>query len=159
MSNGLHILDRPARTSPSRKSTGLLLALDASGVVLCISPSPTVSFFRPFAWQGAEGGGRYQSVRLTHSLLSQPDLVASRHGTTAVRLRRRPERDEALQTSVSVECHFSRISPAHPRSLARCWSRARRHGASLLRPYGRPAGYGFQKIFLQRTQKHFPNLP
>ncbi len=132
MSTGLSSMDRQAHTSQSRMRHELLLVLDLLEFMLCISPSPTISLFRSIAWQGAEGGGENHSVRLTHSLLLQPGLVASRRSTTGSWLHRRPERDEALQTSVSVVCHFSRISPAHPRSLARCLSRALRHGAALL---------------------------
>ena len=62
---------------------------------------------------------------------------------------------DSLSTGVLRERQFSRISPAYPRSLARCWSRALRHGAALLRPCGRPAGFGFQKIFCAKNAKTF----
>jgi hypothetical protein len=45
-----------------------------------------------------------------------------------------------LQTDVSVERHLSRIFPCLTRSLARCLSRARRHGTALLR-LCRPKGF------------------
>jgi len=77
-----------------------------------------------------------------------------------------------LQHIVCAERYCSRICPACPRSPARCISRAQRHCTALLRmgqngreqnaarfwPM-RPKGFGFQKIFVQRTQKDFPNLP
>jgi hypothetical protein len=69
-----------------------------------------------------------------------------------------PERHRVLQARVSVKCHLSRISLLTLGHSLWCLSRALRHGASLLR-LRRPAGYGFQKIFVQRTQKDFPNLP
>lgn len=64
---------------------------------------------------------------------------------TARRLRRADCESYAslsrhLQTDVSVERHLSRIFPCLTRSLARCLSRARRHGTALLR-LRRPKGF------------------
>jgi hypothetical protein len=63
-----------------------------------------------------------------------------------------------LQTDVSVERHLSRIRPCLTRSLARCLSRALRHGTALLRlttpsrnnrvpgtPMRRPKGFRLSK--------------
>ncbi len=77
----------------------------------------------------AESDAEIQTVCFTHSLLLQPgNWQTTDYGSTAVRWRWRPSID-ALQTDVSIVRHFSRIFPAHPRSLARCLSRARRHSA------------------------------
>ncbi len=63
---------------------------------------------------------------------------------------------DALQSGVSIERQFSRIFPAHPRSLARCFSRARRE---LRGSASSPAGFGFQKIFcIEDTQNIFQTL-
>lgn len=64
-----------------------------------------------------------------------------------------------LQTGVSVKRHLSRIRPCLTRPLARCLSRARRHGAALLRTPCALRVSAFRKSFVQRTQKDFPNLP
>ena len=93
-------------------------------------PSPQS---RPFAWRDAEDDAKHWNARSTRYLLLHPEAwQATGYGSTAVQLHRHPYIG-ALQTSVSIERQFSRIFPAHPRSLARCLSRARRHGASLLR--------------------------
>jgi hypothetical protein len=149
-----------ARTSPSETMWDLLLALHASASILCNLPSCRKKpFFRTFTWQGTGNGERNHSLRFTHSLRLQPDLTASRPGATAVGCDRHPGRDASLQTDVSVECHFSCISPAFPRSLASVLiprPAAQRVSASHC---VRPPGFGFQKIFVQRTQKDFSNLP
>jgi hypothetical protein len=141
----------PARTSRSWTGAGPLLALAASELEPRISPSTQSLEDRFFACQDAEDNGE-RTVRLPHSLLLQPERWrVDVDSSAAVRLHRHPERDGSLQTGVSVKHHLSRIFPAHPRSLARCLSRALRHGASLLR-LRRPVGYGFQKIFYAKNK-------
>ena len=104
-------------------------------------PSPR---FESVAWQRAEDDAKHRNVLSTHSLRLQPEAWRTTcYGSTAVWLRRHPYIG-ALQTSVSIERQFSRIFPAHPRSLARCLSRARRHGAALLR-LRRPQGFRFSE--------------
>jgi hypothetical protein len=79
-------------------------------------------------------------------------------GSAAASLRSRPPAS-TLQMIVAVGRQFSCIFPAHPRSLASVLNprpAARRVSASHC---VRPVGFGFQKIFVQRTQKDFPNLP
>jgi hypothetical protein len=129
-------------------------------------PSPQ---HRPLAWRDAEDDANHWNVRSIHSLLLQPEAwQATGYGATAVWSHRHPYIG-AFQASVFIERQFSRIFPAHPRSLARCLSRARRHGASLLRlhhpatqrsrigdpGFRRPAGFGFQKILCARNAKRF----
>jgi hypothetical protein len=93
---------------------------------LCNSSSIPSLQLRPFVWRGAENDAKHWNVWSTRSLLLQPEAwQTTGHGSTAVRLHRHPSID-ALQTGVSIERHFSRIFPAHPRSLARCLSRAQR---------------------------------
>jgi len=61
---------------------------------------------------------KHWNVRFTHSLLLQPGArQATGYGSTAVWFDRHPYIG-ALQTGVSIERQFSRIFPAHPRSLA-----------------------------------------
>jgi hypothetical protein len=84
----------------------------------------SVAQYRPFAWRGAENDAKHWNVRSTRSLLLQPEAwQTTGYGSTAVRLHRHPYIG-ALQTGVYLERQFSRIFPAHPRSLARRFSRA-----------------------------------
>jgi len=65
--------------------------------------------------------------------LVQPEPgQADNHGAGyVVGLQRHPYKG-TLQKAVSIAPQFSRIFPTFPRSLARCLSRALRHGAALL---------------------------
>ena len=109
---------------------------------------------RSLEWRDAKDDANDWNMRSTHPLLLQPEAwQATGYGSTAVGLHRHPFIG-AIQIGVSIERQFSRIFPAHPRSLARCLSRARRHGASLLR-LRRPAGFGFQKILYATNAKRF----
>jgi hypothetical protein len=147
-----------ARTSQRVRGNSSIPALANPSRRLRNWPSIPSPQYRLLAWRDAEDDAKHWNARSTRYLLLQPEAwQATGYGSTAVQLHRHPYIG-ALQTSVSIERQFSRIFPAHPRSLARCLSRARRHGASLLR-LRRPVGFGFQKIFVQRTQKDFPNLP
>ncbi len=135
----------PALADPSRRP--------------CNWPSIPSPQLRHFAWLDAEDDAKHWNVWFTRSPLLQPETgQATGYGSTAVQLRRHPYIG-ALQTSVSIERQFSRIFPAHPRSLASVLNprpAARRVSASHS---VRPVGFGFPKIFVQRTQKDFPNLP
>jgi hypothetical protein len=62
----------------------------------------------------------------------------------------------ALLQDVSIERQFSRISPTCPRSLARCFSRARRRYAALL---FRLSQNLFDTSPHRARTKDFPNLP
>jgi len=143
---------------------------------LVVSPSPPSPFLRLFAWRQANDDGSL-AVWFTHFLLLQPDSAASNH-KVRVSAVASASSNGRLQADVSIEHQFSRIFPAHPRSLASVLvprpitpahnNRAPgtpilRHGAALLR-LRRPAGFGFQKIFsanlrTERGRKDFPNLP
>lgn len=146
------------RTSQARRESDLLLAFAFPALVLCISPLTPSPIDRLFARRGAEDD-RERTARFTHPLLLAPDLwQVSPNGSVTVRLHRHAERRRVLQRGVSIEPIspvFSLLALGH--SL-QCFTRALRHGASLLR-LCRPTGYGFQKIFVQRTQKDFPELP
>jgi hypothetical protein len=94
--------------------------------------------------------------RVIHPLpILQPDQWQVKgHRSTAARLFPHPERHAALQTSVSVERHPSRISPVFPSVT--------RFGADPA-PCGNGATcfFGFQKIFSttsrnERGKKRFP---
>jgi hypothetical protein len=119
------------RTSFSRKQVGLLLAATNPERLVCVSPT-TLSFgSRFFARRDAQDDAG-QMVQFPHAQHLQPDLVASPDDRVGSWLHRHPERRRVLQSGVSVKRHLSCIFPAHPRSLARCLSRALRHGAALL---------------------------
>ena len=79
---------------------------------------------RSLEWRGAKDDANHWNMRSTHPLLLQSEAwQATGHGSTAVQLHRHPFIG-APQTSVYLERQFSRIFPAHPRSLARRFSRA-----------------------------------
>jgi hypothetical protein len=103
-----------SQTSQPRRGAGFLLALTAWVFEPCNSPLIPSPKIRSFAWRGAGDDADHRRLWFTHSLLLQPETwQASRYSSTAVRLRWRPDGD-ALQTSVSIECQFSRIFPVLP---------------------------------------------
>ena len=143
-----------ARTSQRVRGNSSIPALANPSRRLRNWPSIPSPQLRHFAWLDAEDDAKHWNVWFTRSLLLQPEArQTTGHGSTAVWLHRHPS-TATFQMGVSIEHHFSCIFPAHPRSLARCLSRARRHGASLLR-FHRPAGFGFQKIFCATNAKRF----
>jgi hypothetical protein len=122
---------------------------------LCNEPSIPSSQLRLFAWRDAESDERHWNVRSTRSLLFQPEAwQTTGYGSPAAWQHRHPYIG-ALQTSVYLERQFSRIFPAHPRSLASVLiprPAARRVSASHS---VRPAGFGFQKILCATNAKRF----
>jgi hypothetical protein len=136
-------------------------------------PSIPAPQYVPFAWRDGKDDAKHRNARSTRSLLLQPEAWrTTSSGSTAVWLHRHPYIG-ALQTSVSIERQFSRIFPAHPRSLARCLSRATspqrittmRRGPRFCGTARLCFGFAalrvsvFRKSCVQRTQKDFPNLP
>jgi hypothetical protein len=115
----------PALADPSRRP--------------CNWPSIPSPQLRHFAWLDAEDDAKHWNVWFTRSPLLQPETwQATGYGSTAVQLHRHPYIG-ALQTSVSIERQFSRIFPAHPRSLASVLNprpAARRVSASASPPCG-----------------------
>jgi hypothetical protein len=83
--------------------------------------------------RGCSQGGRKPTMRRVPGMVHP--LMVSRAGSCARQRRRAsarwrwPPYIDVLQRGVFIERRFSRISPAYPRSLARCFSRARRHSA------------------------------
>jgi hypothetical protein len=148
-----------ARTFPRVRGNGSFPALAGASLRPRNWSSIPPPRYRPFAWRDAEDDAKRWNVWFTRSPLLQPEAwQATGYGSTAVQLHRHPYIG-ALQTSVYLERQFSRIFLAHPRSLASVLTprpAARRVSASHC---VRPVGFGFQKIFVQRTQKDFPNLP
>jgi len=128
--------------------------------LLCNPPSTPSPGSRPFAWQDSGNDADHRRTWFTHSLLLQPGKwQAAEYGFTAVRWHGHPLID-ALQTGVSIERQFSRIFPAHLRSLARCLSRARRHFDVLLRsPRRTPFGSGFPATNFPRKEHAGNFLP
>jgi hypothetical protein len=167
----------PVRIPQRTSADDPLLVPDHSVRRLVVSPSTPSSFL----WLLVRGQNNEDSGslagRFTHSLLLQLDSAASNH-KVRVSLVASASLNGRLQADVSIERQFSRIFPAHPRSLASVLvprpitpahkNRAPgtsilRHGAALLR-LRRPAGFGFQKIFSanlhkEHGRKDFPNLP
>lgn len=121
----------PARTSQWMRGYGLLLVLIPVGCRPVVSPSHQSSFLRPLASFPREDDSRGLAVRFTHRLLSLLELVVSNHKIWSGAIASASSTG-ILQADVSIERQFSRIFPAHPRSLARCLSRARRRGTALL---------------------------
>jgi hypothetical protein len=111
--------------------------------------------YRPIARREAENNAKHWDTRFTRSLLLQPEAwQTAGHDSMAVWLHRHPYIG-ALQTSVYLERQFSRIFPAHPRSLASVLiprPAARRVSASHC---VRPAGFGFRKILCATNAKRF----
>ncbi len=160
MSQRAHMPTILARTSQPRIEASLLLALAALDEEPHTSPSAVLPFPRFFARQDARG--RRAPSGVVHLLSAFAAGLGGRPDKTIFcrLVAMASDAQWTLQTSVSVESHLSRISLLTLGHSLRCLPRALRHGASLLRRC-RPTGYGFQKIFVQRTrtQKDFPNLP
>jgi hypothetical protein len=110
---------------------------------------------RPIARQGTQDNVMLRSVQTTHSLPVKPEVWRmNRYGFTAVCLYRHPHIG-VLQTSVSIERQFSVFPLLSLGHSLRCLSRARRHGAPLLRPYGRPRVSAFRKFLCNERKKIF----
>ena len=87
-------------------------------------PSIPPPKYRPIARRDAENEAKHWYARSPRSLLLQPETwQTTGYGSTAAWSHRHPYIG-TLQTNVSLERQFSRIFPAHPRSLARRFSRA-----------------------------------
>ena len=123
MSHQASIQTIPARTSQWMRGNGLLPVLVPVARRPVISPSHQSSFFRPFAWSPREDHSCGLAVRFTHCLLSLRDLMASNHEVWSGVIASASSTG-TVQADVSIERQFSSIFPAHPRSLARCFSRA-----------------------------------
>ena len=137
MSRRAHTPTILACTSPPRIEASLLLALAGLHEEPHTSPSAVSPFSRFFARLNAEG------------TVVPPDTVHPLTAFVAELVGRQTQRffcclvvmasdaQCTLQASVSVECHLSRIFPAHPRSLASVLTprpAARRVSASASHP-------------------------
>ena len=113
-----------ARTSQRVRGDRSILALADPSRRLSNWPSIPSPQYMPFAWRDAEDDAKHRNVWFTRSPLLQPETWQARcYGSTAAWSHRHPYIG-TLQTNVSLERQFSRIFPAHPRSLARRFSRA-----------------------------------
>lgn len=133
---------------------------------LILTPSPK---HLSFAWQGAEDDADHLKAGFSHSCFCSLLHDKRQHMVPLLSPSHGHPYTDALQTGVSIERHLSRIFPAHPRSLARRFSRARRHSAfcfGLPPHHAKTACWGpriyaalrvsaFRKSFVQRTQKRF----
>lgn len=154
MSGRTHMQTTLARISQPPRKTGHLFALAASTLEPCNSPSIPSPRCKFFAWQGTEDDADHCRAWFTHSLLLQPDIwQATENGSIAARSQRRPC-GNGLQQSVSIERHLSRIHPCLTRPLARCLSRALRHGTALLRTTCALWISAFRKSFRQISAKN-----
>jgi hypothetical protein len=129
MSGRTHMQTTLARITQPLREAGHLFALAAQTLEPCRSSSTPSPGCKSFAGRRAEDDADHRRAWFTHSLLLQPGAWrAATNGSIAARSQRRPCGDD-FQQWISIERHLSRIFPAHPRSLARCFSRARRHSA------------------------------
>jgi len=128
-----------ARTSQRVRGNSSIPALANPSRRLRNWPSIPSPQYRLLAWRDAEDDAKHWNARSTRYLLLQPEAwQATGYRSTAVQLHRHPYIG-ALQTSVSIERQFSRIFPAHPRSLASVLNprpAARRVSASASPPCG-----------------------
>jgi hypothetical protein len=114
----------PEHPSPTLRGGGSFPARADSTSGMCNWPSIPPPQCRPLARRDSDDDAKSRNVRSTRSLLLQPETWQEiGYGSTAAWLHRHPYIG-ASQTGVSIERQFSRIFPAHPRSLARCLSRA-----------------------------------
>ena len=143
-----------ARTSQRVRGNSSIPALANPSRRLRNWPSIPSPQYRLLAWRDAEDDAKHWNARSTRYLLLQPEAwQATGYGSTAVQLHRHPYIG-ALQTSVSIERQFSRIFPAHPRSLASVLNprpAARRVSASA----SPPCGFRFSKNLCATNAKRF----
>jgi hypothetical protein len=126
-----------ARTFPLTGGDGLLLVPDLMMRRLVVSPPRRLPSLRPSACQQTDDACSLAG-RSTHSWLLQSDSVATNHGV-CVSVVASASLYGRLQVDVSIERQFSRIFPAHPRSLASVLiprPAARRGSASAAPPCG-----------------------
>lgn len=128
-----------ARTSQPRIEASLLLALAGLDEEPHTSPSAVSPFSKFFARQDA--GGTTVPFGVVHPLIAFVAGLGGWRTQTVVYCQVATASDApwTLQTGVFVECHLSRICPAHPRSLASVLTprpAARRVSASASPPYG-----------------------
>ncbi len=129
MSRQAHMQTTRARITQPLREAGHLFAYAVQTLELCSSSSTPSPRCKSFAGRGVEDDTDHRRAWFTHSLLLQPEAWrAATNRSIAARSQRRPCGDDSQQW-VSIERQSSRIFPAHPRSLARCFSRARRHSA------------------------------
>ncbi len=139
MSQRAHIPTILARTSQPRIEASLFLALAGLDEEPHTSPSAVSPFSKFFARQDA--GGTTVPSGMVHPLTA---FVAGLGGLRTQKgfcrlVAMASDAPWTLQTGVFVECHLSRIFPAHPRSLASVLTprpAARRVSASASPPYG-----------------------
>jgi len=136
-------LEMESRLSQTRGSDGSL-ALAGMIPLLCsspLTPSPSDSIFARREQETMRAVEGYASPACYLQPVEADDRIVR-----AARLHGLAFHPAPFIQSVSTECHLSRIVPAHPRSLARCFSRARRHSTfCFVRRGERPSGLGFQQ--------------
>ena len=128
-----------ARTSQRARGDRSIPALANPSRRLRNWPSIPSPQHRPLAWWDAEDDAEHWNVCSTRYLLLQPKAwQTTGYGSTAMWLHRHPYIG-ALRRGISIERQFSRIFPAHPRSLASVLiprPAARRVSASASPPCG-----------------------
>jgi len=152
MSRQAHMQTTLERISQLLRKAGLPFALADPMLGPCNSPLTPSPEQRSFAWQGGEADANHRRARLTHSLFLQPEEWRA---SANVSVAARPAKASVCRWPSGKCFHRApslRIFPAHPRSLARCFSRARRHSAFCF-GYAALKGFGFQKIFCAKNAK------
>jgi len=144
-----------ARTSQRARDDRSISALANPSRRLRNCPSIPSPQYRSLAWRDTDDDAKHWNVRSTRSLLLQPEAwQTTGYGSTAVWSHRHPYIG-ALQTGISIERQFSRIFPAHPRSLASVLiprPAARRVSASHS---VRPCGFRLSKNLCATSAKRF----
>ncbi len=139
MSRQVRVRAMLVRTFPRVRGNGSFPALAGAALGSRNWPSIPSSQYRLFAWLDAEDDAKHWNMRSTRSLLLRPETwQTTGYGSPSIWLDRHPYIG-ALQTGISIERQFSRIFPAHPRSLASVLiprPAARRVSASASPPCG-----------------------
>jgi hypothetical protein len=152
-----HIQTIPARTSQRVRGHDLLLVPDHRMRRPRISPPHLSPLLRPVARRQAGHDAGSISARFTHSLLLQPDLVASSHEVCFDSAAKLPASTTSLlQPDVFIEPQFSRIFPAHPRSLASVLIPRPAATARLCFALRAPCGFRLSKNLCAKNAKRFP---
>lgn len=151
MSGRAQMRAMPKRTSQILRGDDLILALAGPTRRVCNWPSTPSPQYRFLSRRGRDDAS-FREPWSTHFLLLQQETgQAIKRRVSVARLHRHPYIG-ALQTSVSIELQFSRISPAFPRSLASVLiPRPAALGVLLRSPWRTPSGSGFPNKNLPRN--------
>ena len=162
MSRRVSIRKMPARPTAEKRKGALLFALvNHEAPKLCNSSFIRSPGFCVLAWRVPEKNAMHGKLRMSHSLLSVAMKYSRKQNCS--HCHRIAWASSYIRFSYSGffrKRHLSRIPPCLTRSLARCFSRARRQLRGSALPIWAPYGFRLSKILLcKRRKKDFPNLP